>query len=94
MDDDGCGLKWIARLGAVIVALKAGYRAYGGIVFRTTVANRCRRAREVGAEAAWLNDRNLDPKRADLLREYFRKPFDASLSGGIGVRPMSPMPAD
>jgi hypothetical protein len=35
VDDDGRSLHGIARPDAVIVALKAGYRAYGGIVFST-----------------------------------------------------------
>lgn len=35
MDDDGRGPGGIARLGAVIAALEAGYRADGGIIFGT-----------------------------------------------------------
>ena len=95
MDDDGRGLTWIARLGAVIVALKACDRANGRIVFRTTAANGCRRARKVSAETTWLNDRDFNAKGTDLFREYFREPFDAPLGGRIGrAAQRSDPPAD
>ena len=39
---------------------------------------------KVGAETAWLNDRDFNAKGTDLFREYFREPFDAPLGGRIG----------
>jgi hypothetical protein len=90
IDDGGRGLNWITRLGSVIVALEAGYCADGGVVLGATVADRCRRTREVGAETAWLNDRDLDAKRADLFREYFGESFDAPFGGGIGRAATAP----
>src|SRR5262249_48615646 len=62
----------------------SGHRADGGIVLGTAVADRRRGAREVGAEAARLDDRHLDPERPDLFREHLREAFDAPLGGGIG----------
>src|SRR5260370_17107667 len=73
----------MAGVGVVIVAWRAGDRANGRMVLRTTAANGCRRARKVSAETTRLNDRDFNAKGADLFREYFRKPFDAPLGGGI-----------
>src|ERR1700688_2446923 len=84
MEDGSRRVNWIARLGAVIGALEAGYRADGRVVFGATVSDRCRRARRVRTETAWLNDRDLDAKRADLFCEYFGEAFDAPFGSRIG----------
>jgi 3-hydroxyisobutyrate dehydrogenase len=63
--DDGRGFRGVAGLLPIVVPLKTGHRADRAIVLGPPIANRRRHTGEVGAEAARLDDRDLDAERPD-----------------------------